>query len=170
MINDVASSLRRDEGLALTAYPDALSPLGKAVTAAGHSLANYQLLPDWKRLYGGPWTIGYGETDNVHQGDVWTPDQAESRLESRVVQFTNLLNSRIPWVTTLDPVRHGALVNMTYNMGIGDLVLFHQFLAYMQKAAFEGAAADLETTSWYHQVGDRAKRLQAQISSAPGNK
>lgn len=36
---------------------------------------------------GVPWTIGYGFTRDVHQGDVMTPDEGDARLEREVAHF-----------------------------------------------------------------------------------
>lgn len=66
------------------AYPDPYSPLGKALQRAGlwrkYLQAPFQLPGNLASLSGKPWTIGYGFTDNVREGDRMTRAQADARL------------------------------------------------------------------------------------------
>jgi lysozyme len=133
--------LRRDEGLRLDAYPDPLSG-------------------------GDPWTIGYGHTGpEVRQGLVWTQAQAEAALEADVANATQGLDTSLPWWRNLDDLRQDCLANMAFNMGVATLLTFNTFLGYMQAQNFAAAAADLAHTAWAGQVGARATRIMAEIST-----
>lgn len=71
---------------------------------------------------------------------------------------TGLLKA-LPWVSSLDPVRQVVLLDMTFNMGIGKLLTFKNTLPLIQKGAWDAAAANMEQSLWYRQVGKRGKRL-----------
>lgn len=131
--------LKRDEGLRLAAYPDPLS-------------------------HGPPWTIGYGHTGpDVHEGLVWTEDQADAALQADVDKATNGLDEYLPWWRTLDDIRQDCLVNMAFNMGAVGLAGFHTFLGLVRSGDFAAAADDLQGTLWARQVGGRAERVVQEI-------
>ena len=67
----------------------------------------------------GVWTIGYGHTSGVHEGQMCTPEQAESWLQEDLKSAENAVNA-------LDPSRplrqneFDALVSFVYNLGQGN--------------------------------------------------
>lgn len=61
-------------------------------------------------------TIGWGETEGVELGMVWTEDQVDSRLYQQVVRYARRvreLTSR--WA---NPNQLGAMVSLAYNIGL----------------------------------------------------
>ena len=96
------SDLKSDEGCKLEAYPDPLSG-------------------------GDPWTIGYGCTGSgIVRGTVWTIDQANEALETRVAGLVTQLQLTFHWWPSLSDLRQDVLVNMAYNMGLHGLLAFHK--------------------------------------------
>lgn len=67
----------------------------------------------------GVWTIGYGFTDSVKQGDTMTLEQAEKRLDFELVDYEQAVNSLITWPMTQQ--QFDALVSFTFNLGEGAL-------------------------------------------------
>lgn len=135
----LVSDIKHDEGLRLEAYPDPVS-------------------------HGEPWTIGYGSAGpEVHQGLVWTQEQAESALASDIARAERALDSNMPWWRSMCDVRQDVMVNLCFNMGAGRLSGFHQALAAMQAHDYEAAADQLLDSVWARQVGHRAIRLAAQM-------
>jgi len=71
------------------------------------------------RCPAGVWTIGWGETDGVHPGDVCTKEQADAwlleDLQARVQAVRALLT--VP----TSPNELGALVSLAYNIGVEGL-------------------------------------------------
>lgn len=63
----------------------------------------------------------------------------------------------------LNEVRRGALINMAFNLGLPRLRAFKQFRHYLQQGDYQKAAVEMQDSNWFHQVGDRAKRLVAQM-------
>jgi lysozyme len=67
----------------------------------------------------GIWTIGYGETKGVKQGDVWTQQRAETALEERVADFARDVLSVCPQLVAEPARRLAACVSLAYNIGVG---------------------------------------------------
>jgi len=64
------------------------------------------------------------------------------------------------------PIIQDVLVELVFNLGIVKLRQFNTFLNYIDAGLFLEAAADLEGTLWYRQVGNRGKDLCGVIRSA----
>jgi len=64
----------------------------------------------------GIWTIGYGETLDVHAGMVWTQEQADEAIRRRVLQFMVRVMKLCP---TLAGSRLVACTSLAYNIGLG---------------------------------------------------
>src|SRR6056297_1276916 len=68
----------------------------------------------------GVWTIGYGHTKGVREGDVITEEEAEKLLQEDVMlteQFITRIASRLK--KTIDGNQFSALVSFVYNIGTG---------------------------------------------------
>ena len=92
MINkDTIELVKEFEGLVLTAYPDPGSKNGL------------------------PWTIGYGHTSGVKQGDHITQAQAEKFLEIDLNSTAQAIDKYIK--VELNENQLGALVSFVYNIG-----------------------------------------------------
>ena len=64
---------------------------------------------------GGVWTIGYGHTKNVHEGDIISSAQAEALLVKELKQYENYVNDLVE--VPLFKYQFDALVSWTYNLG-----------------------------------------------------
>lgn len=64
------------------------------------------------------WTIGYGHTTGVYQGQVITKVQAEQLLKEDIVKYENYVNNT---GLSLNQNQFDALVSFTYNCGSGNL-------------------------------------------------
>lgn len=128
-LNDVAVKiavkiLRGYEGLCLVAYPDPASPLSKALSLHG-MLAKYKsgalkfqdLAPNFQALSGNPWTIGYGNTEGVKVGDVWTLERSESDLADKVRGRMLAVLKVVPKLSNQVPERIAACTSLAYNIG-----------------------------------------------------
>ncbi len=75
------------------------------------------------------------------------------------------LDAKLPWWRQLDEVRQRVIVNMCFNMGIGNAALgkgllgFVNTLAKVKAGDYQGAADGMKASKWYGQVGARAERL-----------
>lgn len=92
-------------------------------------------------------------------------DEAKVMLQNDIKHATLALSQTFPWTDVIDDVRHAALVNLVFNMGIGGLSEFRKMLAELQIGNFSEAAAEMLNSKWATQVGDRAKRLALQVKT-----
>tara|TARA_R100001015_G_C4632936_1_gene197185 strand:- start:2896 stop:3339 length:444 start_codon:yes stop_codon:yes gene_type:complete len=67
----------------------------------------------------GVWTIGYGRTTNVKEGDTCTQEEAEKWLNEELVVYGAYVNDAV--LITLEQNEFDALVAWTYNLGSTNL-------------------------------------------------
>ena len=121
--NKIATKLiKQFESCELRAYPDPNSPLAKELSKHG-ILRKYMdgklELPDYlQALSGAPWTIGWGETKGVKQGDVWTQEEADSRLAVRTQEFMSGVVKASPKLGKASPEKLAAVTSLAYNIGL----------------------------------------------------
>jgi lysozyme len=108
----------------------------------------------------GKWTIGVGR--NLSDVGI-SQDESDLMLANDIKAAIASLESAFPWITVLDDVRLGAVLNMTFNMGIGGVAEFKDFLGKLQSGDYAGAAQAMLHSEWATQVGARAQRLSIQI-------
>lgn len=129
------SELIRDEGIVPYAYQDSL----------------------------GFWTIGVGHCIDSRKGCKLPEEFIYSMLDSDINAVIADLNQNLPWWTQLDDVRQRVLVNMCFNLGITKLLVFQKFLSAMRASNWPSAAAQMQNSVWWGQVGARAARLQQMV-------
>lgn len=139
---DIIEQLQRDEGLRLHVYIDTV---GKRTIGYGHNLDANPLPFDWSN--------GITQT------------QANDILKTDVQHMRIRLSMALPWVELLDDERHGVLINMSFNMGVPGLLKFHNTLNHVQHGFYTDASRDMAASTWYTQVGIRARRLVVQMDT-----
>lgn len=131
--------IKRNEGCVLKAYPDPASP--RAVNKRKTGVDN-------PKLSGAPWTIGYGHTRDVKEGQVISLHQAEEMLKSDLELFYE------PDVAKLAPKatenQFAALVSFAYNLGV-DALAKSSLLKKFKAGDVQGAAA--EFMKWKYAQG-----------------
>jgi lysozyme len=110
----------------------------------------------------GKLTIGVGR--NLDDTGI-SPDESKVLLGNDIDKASAALRTQLPWTVNLDDARFGALVNMTFNMGIGTMLKFKDTLAHIQAGDYASAADSMLQSQWARQVGARAQRLATQMRS-----
>lgn len=82
-------------------------------------------------------TIGWGCTDGVYMGMVWTRAQAEEGLRREVTRFENAVTNGVKFIPSQN--QFDALVSFAYNVGEGGLAR-SSVLAYANQGEFKKAA------------------------------
>jgi len=83
-----------------------------------HEIKRFELLRlDAYRDKGGVWTIGWGDTRGVKEGDRITIEEADRRLAARVSEYEAVVNAAVK--IPLTQRQFDALVSFTYNVGTG---------------------------------------------------
>jgi lysozyme len=110
-------------------------------------------------------TIGYGHNLDANPLPVTTVTEAQAIdiLHTDIARVTVQLRGALVWFDTLDEVRQGVLTNMAFNMGMEGLLGFHNTLYAVQYGDWNAASYGMEHSAWYDQVGERARRLVAQM-------
>ena len=97
----------------------------------------------------GIWTIGWGYVGpEVHAGLVWGQKMADQMFDARIDEKIAQLDQMLPWWRTLDDIRANVLVKMAYQMGIGGLLGFQQFLAHVKAGEWDLAKAAGLDSEW----------------------
>ena len=116
----------------------------------------------------GFWTIGFGhkfpDQTEDYTGTSITADRAESLLETDV-SGAALECAQLPeWPHLETPCRQNAVIELVFNMGVGDTQHGWRSFAHTRLALigqdWQGAHDQLLASSWHREVGDiRAIRL-----------
>jgi lysozyme len=110
----------------------------------------------------GKLTIGVGR--NLDDTGI-TKEEVMFLLRNDIARARSQLALRLPWSSALDPVRRDALTNMCFNLGIGHLLAFRNFLGALEAGDYAAAALEMLDSVWARQVGPRAHRLALQIQT-----
>lgn len=119
-----AALIREEEALAIQAYPDPASPLGRALVKRHGPNAclaiggGRHVDPDLLHLRGDPWTVGYGQTGkDIRHGTVWSRQHAEDRLQETLNATDALVCGMWPGAQRLHDKARAGLVSLVYNRG-----------------------------------------------------
>ena|ERR1700690_1387845 len=130
--------VRPAEGSRLTVYDDATGkPIVPGSVVKGHP------------------TIGIGRALDVNG---LTPEEEEYLYQNDKDKAVLAVARALPWVNQLDQVRAGVLTAMAFQMGIGGLLEFTQFLLCLKNGEYEAAAADMLDSLWARQTPARAQQ------------
>lgn len=109
----------------------------------------------------GVWTIGYGFTAGVREGDTITRQRAEEYLLERVLVAVR--DARVllgPAFDALDGPRQAIMINMSFNLGRTRLGAFVSMLAAVRAGDYNRAAAEMVNSKWCRQVKTRCVALE----------
>src|SRR3989304_1439514 len=145
-IDILTEHLIRDEGLRLKPYR---CTAGKLTIGVGRNLDDKGLSVTEMQTLGIP-------PRSIKDGI--TKPEALYLLEhdvEEVIRQTNIL----PWYGGLCDARKLAVLNLVFNLGFKKFLTFKTTIGHLAAGRWDNAAAALEKSLWYKQVGDRAKRV-----------
>ena len=88
-----------------------------------------------------------------------TKDEAIYLCNNRIDNAINDIRRNLDYFDTLPGNVQMVLVDLTYNMGIGTLLTFHNTLNYIKMGDYKTASENLLMSTWAKQVGVRAIKL-----------
>jgi len=106
------------------------------------------------------WTIGVGR--NLEDVGI-SEEEADYLLQNDIERTIALMDDYIPWHDDLDLIRHEALVNFVFNVGIGTAMKFKKAMTALEKQDYETAANEMMDSNWSKQVGQRAVEVTEMI-------
>jgi lysozyme len=89
--------------------------------------------------------------------------EAEMLLLNDIEEAKRQLAAHFPWTADLDEVRLAALINFTFNVGIGTVAKFVNAMALLKDGKYDMAAEEFLQSRWANQVGQRAIDVTEQI-------
>ncbi len=107
-------------------------------------------LQAYQKIYNGKpdkWTIGWGHTRGVKEGDTCTPEQAEAWFLEDLQDPERIVDELVPG---LSDNQFAAIVSFAYNVGTGQFQTSH-LLKYLQQGDLSVAADEL--LKWNHEAG-----------------
>jgi len=108
----------------------------------------------------GKLTIGVGK--NIEDNGI-TLEEAEYLLQNDIAEARSQLLHAFPWMGEFNDARISAMINFTFNVGIGTVKKFENTLSYMQSGEWDKAADEMMDSRWARQVGNRAIEVTEQI-------
>lgn len=114
----------------------------------------------------GKLTIGIGR--NLEDVGI-SEDEANMLLRHDIQEATEQLLHAFPWMGDFNDARISAMINFTFNVGIGTVKKFEKALTAMQEGNFELAADEMMDSRWARQVGNRAVEVTEQIRTGKWN-
>jgi lysozyme len=105
-------------------------------------------------------TIGVGR--NLEDVGI-SEEEAEMLLQNDIQRATVQIQAEFPWTEQLDEVRFAALINFTFNVGIGTVGKFVNAMALLRDGSYDMAADEFLNSRWAKQVGQRAIEVTDQI-------
>ena len=134
--------------------------------------------PTWYDDTTGNLTIGYGFKMGgmaqkygleVYKDKLMTEQEADIILIKIINEIIAVLQTQLLFFKNLTVNKAAVLIDMSYNLGIGQFYQFYTFLSYMEENRIDNAVADLTTTLWYNQVKNRAIRNCFNLYAQPDN-
>lgn len=165
--NQTVGDLARHEGFRAYPYPDPLSELHKIYPPGKYKWGFKppkeiiaQIGLDYATAFklGGPWTWGYGDTHGVDMDGQIEEPEARIELSRELSEHITVLDALVPEWKVYPDFAKTVLANLAYNMG-SRLGQFRNTLKYFREKNWIQAAAGLEKSLWYRQVGGRAEEL-----------
>lgn len=105
-------------------------------------------------------TIGIGR--NLEDVGI-SEQEAEMLLLNDIERAKQSLIQKFPWTQELDEVRFAALINFTFNVGIGTVAKFKNAMGQLKQKNYDTAADEFLNSRWAKQVGYRAIEVTDQI-------
>lgn len=109
-------------------------------------------------------TIGVGRlVDARKPGAGLRPSEIDMLLQNDIDDRIEALTRRLPWFQNLDDARRGALLNMSFQLGVDGLMGFKNTLRMVEDGDYMGAARNMMQSKWAEQTPKRAARMAEQM-------
>lgn len=159
--HSIEDQLILHEGLRLEVY---ICPAGYWTIGVGRNLES-------KGLSGAEQKFIFGRDDYSKQEVIEllkkrgiTKDEALFLLANDVTDCVKDLKT-FTWFDQLDDVRAKVLIDMRFNLGPTRFRGFKKMIAALARGDYKAAAAEMVDSRWYHEVGNRSKRLVRMMES-----
>lgn len=143
------------EGLRLEVYK---CPADKWTIGVGRNLEAQGLYPAEELRILGTQGLSRGEVISRLKERGISREEAMDMLEADIeIAISDLFS--FGWFENLDHVRKKVVVDMRFNLGPAGFRGFRKMIAALEVGDYFKAAEEMQDSQWYHQVGNRSKRL-----------
>lgn len=94
----------------------------------------------------GVWSIGYGR--NLEHVGV-SKNEAEILLENDLLDIKLSVEDKFNWFKDLNDIRQNVIVEMVYNMGLGNFSKFKNTITYIKNKEYEKASKEMLNSKWH---------------------
>ncbi|MCK4814466.1 lysozyme [bacterium] len=107
----------------------------------------------------GYWTIGVGRLIDNRKGGGISHEESMYLLGNDIKTVLGQCDREFDWFDTLDEARKIVVLNMVFNLGIGNFKKFKKTIAFISAGDYDEASIEMLDSTWSSQVGNRAARL-----------
>lgn len=108
-------------------------------------------------------TVGYGHLVTNGDTNPITQDEADDLFAEDLKTTMDHVDAAFPWLKNEAAATQGVVYNMAFNLGIGKLLLFKNFLVSVQASSMQQAAREMLSSAWKQQVPNRVYPLVVQL-------
>jgi lysozyme len=110
-------------------------------------------------------TLGVGcNVDKDHGGGLF-PEEIDYIFKNRLNRAIEQSNRQFPWTVTLNDPRKNVIYEMMFQLGLGKLLQFKNFLQAAQRGDWAAAGDEMLDSKWAKQTPKRVARLVKQMVS-----
>jgi len=110
--------------------------------------------------------LGFNVQDMLSGKKVLSDREIKILYNESIKQAADDANAFLPRAGRQPPVVQKVLIDMAFNLGLTKLNEFKKMREALLKGDYNKAADEMINSKWYHQVGDRSKRLVDMMRSA----
>ena len=107
----------------------------------------------------GFWTLGVGRLVDERKGGGITHEESMYLLGNDIKTVLGQCDREFDWFDDLDEARKIVVLNMVFNMGIGNFKGFKKTIAFISAGDYTEASIEMLDSTWSSQVGIRAAKL-----------
>ena len=118
----------------------------------------------------GAWVVGFGHDITPQQTKQYaggiSKDDALKLLNADIAIARNAVTLNFPWITQISQTRQDIVTEMCFQLGIGGVLGFHDFLFCLRSGDYVGAARNMlegntptGMSEWYNKTPDRCAEL-----------
>ena len=143
------------EGLRLEVYK---CPAGKWTVGVGRNLEAKGLTAKEQERIFGVSGLNKNEVIDALFGRKITKEDALFLLANDIEDCRRDMEN-FAWFKHIDPIRQKVLIDMRLNLGGAGFRQFKKMIMHLEVGSYADAADEMMDSKWYHQVGNRSKRL-----------
>lgn len=110
-------------------------------------------------------TIGVGRLIDRRLGGGLTEAEVSYLLANDIAGVMADLDRELPWWRGLNDVRQRVIIDMCFNLGIANFLLFKNTLAAVKRGDWGAASRGMMNSRWARQVKSRAVTLTAMMET-----